>query len=141
VLKEGGEIALVTAALALKPAGQVSKDGVVVVSGVGGGENKANKLSQVVNHQVQLQAIKPTHGTFAFAGKAPENLALLFSSQVTGPELSAVNEVVATAHTLAALPKQNQEQQRHYPDDGTNKASVGRCRGKAAQVRLYTISK
>ena len=70
VEQSAADVALVGVELACKMAGHLVQHG--AVSGVAGGDLQRHDLAFVVDHEVQLEAVEPSHAGLAARGKTIE---------------------------------------------------------------------
>src|SRR3954465_4395793 len=78
-------VALVGVELARKMAGHLVQHG--AVGGVAGGDLQRHDLAFVVDHEVQLEAVEPSHAGLAARGQAVEDLMAVDAAIVAEGEL------------------------------------------------------
>ena len=89
-----GDVALITKHLALQASSQCCQP--VTVMDVGGRDPYRHDLALVLDHQMELEAKEPTHGTAAPLGHSSEHFVVSTPCVMTDRQLGAVYKVDAS---------------------------------------------
>jgi len=85
-----GNIAAIADRLPRQALGQF-RDGLAVID-VTGGEAEGQQLAPIIDHEMELEAVEPTHGGFAPAGHLLENLVVVNAAVVADHQGGGIDE-------------------------------------------------